>query len=240
MRAAAPATIRSPATSGTISWSATTATTSLTGLDGNDTLEGGAGNDTLKGGGGADTLDGGTGDDDMAGGAGNDIYFVDSAGDAIVENPNEGNDIVHATIDYTIGANIESLILDGSANLAGAGNGTNNALVGNSGDNNLDGRGGQDFLTGNGGNDTFQFRAGESGGDLVADFAGNGAGAGDSFLFLGFGTAAQGATFTQIGATNQWQIHSGLDAHDEIITLQNGAPCTRAISCSSDAGCLRT
>ena len=195
----------------------------LAGLDGNDTLEGGSGNDTLKGGGGADTLDGGTGDDDMVGDAGNDIYFVDNAGDAIVENVSEGNDIVHATISYTIGANIESLILDGSANLAGAGNSTNNALVGNSGDNNLDGRGGQDFLTGNGGNDTFQFQAGEAGGDVIADFAGNGAAAGDSFLFLGFGTAAQGATFTQIGATNQWQIHSGLDAHNEIITLQNSA-----------------
>ena len=47
--------------------------------------------------------------------------------------------------------------------------------------------------------------------------------AGDSFLFLGFGTAEQGATFTQIGATNQWQIHSGLDGHNEIITLQNSA-----------------
>ena len=163
----------------------------------------------------------------MQGGAGNDIYFVDTAGDAIVENAGEGNDIVRASINYTIGANVESLIIDGSANLDGAGNSTNNALVGNSGDNNLDGRGGQDFLIGNGGNDTFQFQAGESGGDVIADFAGNGAAAGDSFLFIGFGTAAQGATFTQIGATNQWQIHSGLDAHNEIITLQNSAAGAR-------------
>jgi Ca2+-binding RTX toxin-like protein len=135
----------------------------------------------------------------------------------------EGNDIVHASIAYTIGANIESLILDGSANLAGAGNSTDNALLGNAGDNNLDGRGGHDFLTGNGGNDTFEFRSGEADGDLVADFAGNGASAGDSLLFLGFGTVAQGATFTEIGATNQWQIHSGLDAHNEVITFQNSA-----------------
>jgi hypothetical protein len=49
----------------------------------------------------------------MVGGAGDDIYFVDHAGDAIAENASEGNDVVHATIDYTIGANIESLILDG-------------------------------------------------------------------------------------------------------------------------------
>ena len=32
-----------------------------------------------------------------------------------------------------------------------------------------------------------------------------------------------GATFTQIGASNQWQIHSGLDAHNEIITFLSGA-----------------
>ena len=59
-------------------------------------------------------------------------------------------------------------------------------------------------------------------GDVVVDFNGNGVGAGDGFRFIGFGTAAQGATFTQLNAT-QWQIRSGLDAHNEVITLQNGA-----------------
>jgi hypothetical protein len=34
---------------------------------------------------------------------------------------------------------------------------------------------------------------------------------------------AQGASFTQVGATNQWVVHSGLDAHIETITLANGA-----------------
>jgi serralysin len=195
----------------------------LAGLDGNDTLEGGSGNDTLKGGGGADTLDGGAGDDDMAGGAGSDTYFVESEGAAVLENPNEGKDTVHATISFTLGDHIEKLVLDGVAKIAGTGNGASNTVSGNSGHNTLDGRGGADVLTGNGGNDTFQFRAFESAGDVVIDFAGNGAGAGDSFAFLGFGTAQQGATFTQIGATSQWQIHSGLDGHNEIITLKNDA-----------------
>jgi hypothetical protein len=49
------------------------------------------------------------------------------------------------------------------------------------------------------------------------------ASAGDSFRFEGFGTLAGGASFTQIGATNRWRITSGLDAHVEVITLQNGA-----------------
>jgi hypothetical protein len=43
-------------------------------------------------------------------------------------------------------------------------------------------------------------------------------------VFSGFGTAAQGASLTQIGTTDQWQIHSGLDpAHNETITFANHA-----------------
>jgi hypothetical protein len=67
------------------------------------------------------------------------------------------------------------------------------------------------------------FQAGQASGDIVVDFDGNGAALGDSLMFVGFGTTGGGATFTQIGATNQWQIHSGLDAHNEIITFLNGA-----------------
>ena len=48
-------------------------------------------------------------------------------------------------------------------------------------------------------------------------------GAGDSLVLSGFGTPAGGATFTQVGASNQWQVHSGLDRHNEFITLLNAA-----------------
>jgi hypothetical protein len=65
--------------------------------------------------------------------------------------------------------------------------------------------------------------AGEGNGDTLMDFTGNGAAAGDSLVFFGYGTAAQGATFTELGATNQWQIHSGLGGPDEIMTLLGGA-----------------
>ena len=44
----------------------------------------------------------------------------------------------------------------------------------------------------------------------------------DFLVFSGFGTGAQGATFSQIGNTDQWQIHSGLDGHNETITLGVG------------------
>ena len=99
-------------------------------------------------------IDGRAGSDYMQGGAGNDIYFVDSAGDAIVENAGEGNDIVHASIDYTIGANIESLILDGTT-VNGAGNSTDNAIIGNASDNIIDGNAGADFMVGGAGNDIY-------------------------------------------------------------------------------------
>jgi len=141
----------------------------------------------------------------------------------VIENANEGNDTVYASIDYGLTANVDNLILQGSANLQAYGNNGVNALFGNSGNNTLDGGGGADVLIGGAGNDTFVFHAGQANGDTIIDFAGNDAGVGDTLSFVGFGTAAAGATFTQIGATNQWTIHSGLGGPDDIITLGNGA-----------------
>ncbi|HYQ19275.1 MAG TPA: hypothetical protein VEQ64_01850, partial [Xanthobacteraceae bacterium] len=108
-------------------------------------------------------------------------------------------------------------------NLSGAGNASSNSIHGNAGDNQLNGGAGADVLIGNAGDDTFVFNAGQANGDTIIDFAGNDAGVGDTLSFVGFGTAAAGATFTQIGATNQWTIHSGLGGPDDIITLGNGA-----------------
>jgi Ca2+-binding RTX toxin-like protein len=179
-----------------------------------NTIYGNSGNNLINGGGGADI---------MLGGAGNDTYFVDNASDGVVENLNEGNDAVFASVTYALTANVETLVLQGSGNIDGYGNALANGMFGNAGANRLDGGAGADQLTGNTGNDVFAFQTGQASGDVVVDFIGNGAAAGDSFQFLGFGTAAQGATFTQIGASNQWQIHSGLDAHNETITLSNGA-----------------
>jgi Ca2+-binding RTX toxin-like protein len=113
-------------------------------------------------------------------------------------------------------------LIEGAGNINGSGNNVFNVINGNSGNNVIDGKGANDILLGNGGNDVFVFAAGEANGDTVVDFAGNGAAAGDSLQFTGFGTAAQGATFSQLNAT-QWQVHSGLDGHNELITLFNGA-----------------
>ena len=66
------------------------------------------------------------------------------------------------------------------------------------------------------------FNRGQGNGDVVADFAGNRAAAGDQFQFIGYGTAAQGATFTQVDATH-WSINSADGLVHDIITLQNSA-----------------
>jgi len=81
---------------------------------------------------------------------------------------------------------------------------------------------GANTLAGAAGNDTFIFFSDHANGATVVDFDGLGAAHGDGLIFSGFGSAAQGATFTSLGG-NTWQIHSGLDAHNETITLSNGA-----------------
>jgi Ca2+-binding RTX toxin-like protein len=178
---------------------------------------------TLFGNSGSNLLDGRGGADNMLGGLGNDVYFVDDAGDFAFENAGEGTDAVFSTVSYTLTANVETLVLQGGGNLSGTGNALANSIFGNSGGNTLDGGAGADVLTGGAGNDTFLFHAGQANNDTVVDFIGNGAAAGDALQFVGFGTAAQGASFTQIGASNQWQIHSGLDGHNEIVTFSNAA-----------------
>ena len=157
--------------------------------------------------------------DILHGGSGNDIFYVDHLGDVVIEDPNAGIDTVNSWIHYRLPANVENLILQGGANLQGYGNALPNIIYGNSGNNLIDGGAGADILTGNAGNDTFVFHMGEGGGDLVVDFAGNGAAAGDSLQFVGYGP---GATFTNIDSTH-WQVNFNGGASHEIIAFSNGA-----------------
>ena len=135
--------------------SAATVTLIIAGVDSDDILQGTAGPDTLFGGIGNDTLVGGVGADTMVGGVGNDGYSVDNAGDAVIENANEGTDTVNATIHYGLGANVENLVLQGSADLQGYGNSQANTITGNVGNNLLDGGAGADVMVGGAGNDTY-------------------------------------------------------------------------------------
>ncbi|HEU0068778.1 MAG TPA: calcium-binding protein, partial [Nitrospiraceae bacterium] len=124
-------------------------------LTGTDNLNGTGNelNNILTGNSGNNSLDGGTGADKMAGGTGNDFYTADSARDVVTEALNAGTDKVFASLNYTLGANVEDLELTGSANLTGTGNAFANTLTGNSGNNTLIGGLGEDIVNGGAGND---------------------------------------------------------------------------------------
>jgi peroxidase len=168
---------------------------------------------------GSNLLDGDTGIDAMYGGAGDDVYFVDNAGDVVIEAAGEGIDAVFSFAHLRLTANVETLVLQGSADLQGYGNSSNNTLYGNAGSNLLDGGAGADVLAGNAGNDVFMFHMGEADGDTIVDFAGNGANPGDVQLYLGYDA---GATLTNVDGTH-WQVNFNGGASHEIITFMNGA-----------------
>jgi Ca2+-binding RTX toxin-like protein len=165
----------------------------ITGNDTGNHLLGLDGADTLIGNGGADILDGGAGADSMTGGTGDDTYYVDNRLDTITEAVGEGDDLVIASLDYMLVANVERLTLaDGALN--GTGNTLANTIMGNDGDNHLTGLDGNDTLIGNGGTDTLDGGLGAdsmSGGtgndtyivDNVGDTVSEAAGAGTDIVF---------------------------------------------------------
>jgi len=115
-------------------------------------------NNAITGGAGNDVLDGGAGNDTMAGGLGNDTYYVNSGSDVVTEAAGAGTDTVIASANFSLGNNIENLILAvGAGSINGTGNSLNNVLTGNEGNNNLNGGSGNDTFvaTINDGNDTY-------------------------------------------------------------------------------------
>ncbi|WP_269471947.1 hypothetical protein [Asticcacaulis excentricus] len=116
------------------------------------------GDDRLTAYSGDEYIDGGTGADTLIGGAGNDTYVVDNVGDVVIEADLQGaNDLVLASINYTLGESVENLTLTGTADLSGIGNVKANILRGNAGNNSLRGGGGNDTLFGGDGDDTAVF-----------------------------------------------------------------------------------
>nr|WP_308494626.1 type I secretion C-terminal target domain-containing protein [Duganella rivi] len=144
-------------------------------------LVGNAAANTLLGGDGNDTLDGGAGSDSLVGGTGDDLYWLDAAGDKVVEAAGAGIDCINTSLDsYTLTANVENLLYTSVKNFTGTGNELANTIWGNVGADVLNGAGGNDTLVGGSGNDKLTGGAGAGadtfvfnsllGSDSVTDF----------------------------------------------------------------------
>jgi trimeric autotransporter adhesin len=153
----------------------------------------------ITGNSGANILDGGSGSDMMQGGAGNDTYVVDSTGDVVIENTNEGNDTVQSAVSYTLGAELENLTLTGTGAINGTGNALANLIIGNSGNNTLDGGAGNDTMQGGTGNDTYVV---DSAGDVVTESASAGTDTVQSSVSYTLGANVENLTLTGAGSIN--------------------------------------
>ncbi|MFS2035559.1 calcium-binding protein [Polaromonas sp. CT11-55] len=195
----------------------------LNGTAGNDVLVGASGRDLLLGFAGNDSLDGGAGADSLIGGSGDDTYFVDNAGDSVTEATNDGWDTVIASLNYTLGANVENLVLTGAANLNGTGNALDNRLSGNSGNNTLTDSGGSDTIDGGAGDDAIVDQGG--GTNTLRGGDGN-----DTITF------SHSASNTIQGGTGNDLIQSGSQDHGAAAytnTFEGGTGNDRIVSGSS-------
>jgi Ca2+-binding RTX toxin-like protein len=122
----------------------------------NNILIGNSGANLLEGLDGQDTLDGKGGADTLKGGLNNDTYIIDNL-DTIIEDTvvGAGIDTVQAGFNYTLGANLENLIVTGTG-ISATGNQLHNFITGNNSNNSLLGMEGDDTLQGNGGTDTLR------------------------------------------------------------------------------------
>lgn len=73
------------------------------------------------------------------------VYLVNNAGDGVIENLNEGTDLVNASVTHTLAANVENITLTGTTAINATGNGLDNTLTGNGGINVLTGLAGNDL-----------------------------------------------------------------------------------------------
>jgi len=91
--------------------------------------------------------------------------------DTVIENVNEGHDVVYASITYELPENVEELHLTGDENLDATGNEGDNLITGNSAHNMLNGAAGNDILRGGEGDDSYYYKLGD-GIDTISDSAG--------------------------------------------------------------------
>jgi len=105
---------------------------------GNDSLVANTGNDTLVAGSGADTLVAGvTGTDSLVGGSGNDTFFVNNTADKVTDTSTTASNTIVSSVSYTLPANVQYLMLSGTAALAATGNTVLDLITGNTGNDTL-------------------------------------------------------------------------------------------------------
>jgi Ca2+-binding RTX toxin-like protein len=134
----------------------------------------GGGSQTVTGSSGNDFIDGGKGVDVAVGRTGDDTYYIQDAGDAIIEKAGEGIDTARVVIrTFTLSDNVENLTVTyNSGNGVYVGNGLNNIMTGGTS---------SDTLTGGFGADLFVASRGI---DRITDFDG-GRGFGDTIDLRG-------------------------------------------------------
>jgi Ca2+-binding RTX toxin-like protein len=186
-----------------------------TGNASDNVLTGNSGNNTLTGGAGNDRLVGGAGSDKMSGGLGNDTYVVDASGDVVTENANEGTDTVESAVTYTLGSNVENLILTGTAAINATGNTLANTLIGNAAANKLDGGSGADTMQGGAGDDSYVV---DNAADVVTEQANEGLDSVSSSVSYTLGANIENLTLTGSSA-----INATGNALDNILTGNSGA-----------------
>ncbi len=179
----------------------------------------------------ANTLSGGSGADTMIGGAGNDTYVVDNALDTVIENLNEGTDLVQSGVTTTLAGDVENLTLTGTTAINGTGNTLDNVLTGNSANNTLTGGAGNDRLNGAAGNDTMR---GETGNDtyvvnvatdIVTENASEGTDTVESSVTLTLTTNVENLVLTGTSAINGTgnTLNNVLTGNSAVNSLNGGA-----------------
>ncbi|HET9640380.1 MAG TPA: M10 family metallopeptidase C-terminal domain-containing protein [Allosphingosinicella sp.] len=190
------------------------------------TLTGNGSANVITGAAGNDVIDGGTGADAMRGNGGDDLYFVDNAGDSVVENAGEGTDEVRTgLVTFVLAANVENLTATSDVNHDFRGSSGNNVITGGNGSDTLrlyDG--GDDVVLAGAGSDNIFFIGSLTSADIV-----NGGSGTDTLILQGnyAGGLTLSANVTQIenvsilAGSNPNFGEPGTNRYDYVLTIND-------------------